>query len=250
MTQKILIIKAGTTYPQLSQTQGDFENWTQTALGVPFSDLIIANPDTSKKLPALKRISGVVITGSHDMVTSKTPKQAVLHTWVEQILKKDIPLLGICYGHQLIAKVLGGKVAQNPTGPEYGTRKITRTPAGKTDPLFALLKNSFDAQTAHTQMVTQPPKEAVLLAYNRACPYQALRFRPYVWGVQFHPEFNVRVMDAYIDEAQKTAAKNKAPRIRKTVRFSYDSAEILYRFAQICEQPNTPLLMFGEEDPF
>jgi len=246
MTQKMLILKAGSTYSAIQKVDGDFENWIQATMGISVKDIFVMDVEESKELPNLKQISGVVITGSHDPITKKSSKQRKLCEWIKNLIAADLPILGVGYGYQLIAKALGGKIGDmSTTGPEYGTRKLTRTAQGKKDPLFALLSNSFDAQVAHFQMLVKPPKDAVVLAYSKTVPYQAIRFRPYVWGVQFHPEFNLKIMESYIDITKKLLAEDKktSVRLRKTVRASYEAAEVLYRFAQLCQQPNSPLFL-------
>jgi GMP synthase (glutamine-hydrolysing) len=107
-------------------------------------------------------------------------------------------MLGICYGHQLLAYSLGGEVGSNLRGPEFGTVEVAvHEPAAK-DPLFAHLPRKFRAHASHAQCVLKLPAGATCLASSERDPHQAFVVGPRVWGVQFHPEFDVEAAAIYI----------------------------------------------------
>src|SRR3989344_465895 len=81
-----------------------------------------------------------------------------LQPLVTYMLSKDISLLGICFGHQLIAEISGGDVTHDHAQKKTGTYEVRLTEEGKTDRLFAGMPESFPVQYAHKDSVTSLPK--------------------------------------------------------------------------------------------
>ncbi len=103
----------------------------------------------------------------------RVPWSEVLAAWVAEAVPMGIPVLGVCYGHQLLAHALGGEVDYHPAGPEVGTVPVRLTPAARTDPLFARLPETFYAHATHAQSVLRLPAAAVHLAGNDYEPHHA-----------------------------------------------------------------------------
>jgi GMP synthase (glutamine-hydrolysing) len=136
------------------------------------------------ELPPDFAVDGVVMTGSRSSVYWDEPWIADLLDWVEAAAERDLPMLGICYGHQVLAESLGGRV-EPMDDVEIGYREIQRTRA---DPLFAGVADPFVAFETHSDRVTELPPGATLLAENDR-GVQAFRHGDR-WGVQFHPEYD------------------------------------------------------------
>ena len=223
----LVIFKVGSTYPDIAAELGDFEHWI--AAGLPASTLHVkvVDPRAGDALPATEAVAGVIVTGSHSMVTDREPWSEQVAEWLRAAVAAELPLLGMCYGHQLLAHALGGEVANHPQGIELGTVEVARTEAAHGDPLFDALPARFAAQSAHRQSVRRLPAGAVLLAGNDFEPHHAYRVGERAWGVQFHPEFSAAATAAYVRAV--TAPSYPAPPVGP----SDASATVLWRFAEV-----------------
>jgi GMP synthase (glutamine-hydrolysing) len=132
--------------------------------------------------------------------------------WLEDLLACDVPVLGICYGHQLLAQALGGKVGWSSTGGEIGTITVDLTAESRRDPLCASLPEQLIVQSSHSQSVLELPPDARLLAHNAREPVQGFVWESNAWGFQFHPEFNAEISRAYIeDDREKLEIQGRDP---------------------------------------
>lgn len=165
-------------------------------------DIVISAPYKGDKLPDGNSISGVIITGSHSMVTDHEKWSDDIIVWLREIASYGMPILGICYGHQLIAEAFGGKVGYSPKGLEIGEAKIMLTNEGKNDRLMSVMENEFLGYVTHSQTVLELPKGAKVLAYNDHEPHHGFVIKNHIWGVQFHPEFNGEIMFKYVKEKE------------------------------------------------
>jgi GMP synthase (glutamine-hydrolysing) len=190
----------GETLPYLYQRRGDFEDWIMAPLEKTHVDFSVVAP-YKENLPSHPGdFAGVIITGSHAMVTDREAWSEQTAAWIPRVLKSDVPLLGICYGHQLLAHAMGGLVGNLPTGVELGTVHITLTDEAEKDPLFKNLPKQIMAHASHTQSVLQLPPGAILLASSENEPHHAFALGSCAWGVQFHPEFDDGIMKTYVHE--------------------------------------------------
>ena len=76
-------------------------------------------------------LAAVVVTGAHDMVPEHALWSETASAWLRELVGRQVPTLGICYGHQLLAHALGGEVGYHPRGSEVGTVSVTLLPAGQ-----------------------------------------------------------------------------------------------------------------------
>ncbi len=235
---KLLIVQTGAVLPALQPRHGDFPAWFQRGLGLPREKISIARVDAEETLPVPERIDAVVITGSGAMVTERLAWSERTADWLRAAVQAGLPMLGVCYGHQLLAHALGGHVDYNPRGREIGTVDIECLPAATNDVLFGALPTQFRAHATHLQSVLSPPPAATVLARSVLDDCQAVRYAPRVWGVQFHPEFSVAHMHGYLQE--RTPAVNgeglDAQRIIGAVGASPHARLVLRRFARVARQ--------------
>lgn len=138
-------------------------------------------------------LGGAMGAGDDDEFSWLGPTKQLLR----EAVRSDLPTLAICLGLQLLAVAEGGSVAPAAAGPQVGLQPVDPTPAAADDPLFGPLGRApgGTAVAAHwnNDVVTADPPGAVVLAVSDAGP-QALRLGGRVWGVQFHPEVDARIL--------------------------------------------------------
>lgn len=196
--KRVLIIRTGRAPDFIRARHGDFPHWFRLGAGLRLHHLQVVDAAAGETLPTPREVAGAIITGSAAMVTERTDWSERTAGWIRDAMDVELPLFGVCYGHQLMAHALGGRVDYLPDGREIGTQTIELSTSAAHDPLATVLPTSFRAHTTHQQSVLEPPAGAIVLARSARDPHQLLRYGPHALSVQFHPEFNAEVMRAYI----------------------------------------------------
>lgn len=229
------VIKAGGTYPDVVGRLGDFEDWLMSGLHLPRQAVRVVDARRAGELPDPAECAGVVVTGAHAMVTDRLPWMERLADWIERLVMAQVPYLGICFGHQMLAQALGGRVDYHPGGREIGTVPIELAPAAAADPLFSGMPARFAAHAVHAQSVRDLPPGAIRLAGNDFEPTHAFRVGTRAWGIQFHPEFDVERMGVYVDHLTPAllAAGRDIGAIRAGLTHTPESTGLLARFVHL-----------------
>lgn len=236
---RVVILKTGTTYPDIRNTFGDFDAWFVQGLSDDL-DLSVADVVNDPLPGEPTDWDGVVVTGSPAMVSDREPWSEKTAQWINQAVTASIPLLGVCYGHQLLAHALGGEAGYHPEGRESGTHQVCLLDAASKDPLFSQLPSEFPAHLTHLQSALRLPANAVLLARSGFEPHQAFRVGPHAWGVQFHPEFTDKVMAAYLKVQRPELEKEglDAGQLLNSVRPAPDASRLLRLFSDYVNNRN------------
>jgi len=227
-TARLLIVQAGST-----DLHGDYPRWFERAFG--FAMPVVRAHAGERLGPAMDRLrpEGIIVTGSPLSVVERS-------TWMEQlgddllrIGARGTPVLGVCFGHQLLARAAGGNVVVNPRGREIGTVTVQLTAAGRRDPLFAWAHaDEIAVQATHLDAADPLPASATVLASNENTAAQAFRLSETVAGVQFHPELWAEALQDLIrSRKEKIAAEGRdAEEIAAQVR-EVDAGKVLEAFA-------------------
>jgi GMP synthase (glutamine-hydrolysing) len=194
----VLIIRTGRAPDPIRARHGDFPHWFRLGAGLHPQQLRIVDVAIGEALPPPREAAGAIITGSAAMVTTRESWSERTAGWIRDAMDAELPLFGVCYGHQLMAHALGGRVDYLPGGREIGTQPIELSALAARDPMAGTLPIRFRAHTTHEQSVIEPPQGATVLARSARDPHQLLRYAPHALSTQFHPEFNAEVMRAYI----------------------------------------------------
>lgn len=172
------------------------------------------------QLPDHTEFDGVVVTGSRSSVYWDKAWIPPLIEYVAAAADDDVPILGVCYGHQVLAEALGGRVS-GMDGFEIGYNTVRH----HGDELFDDVNEEFTAFTTHGDTVVDLPPGATLLAEN---DYGVHAFRKgRCWGVQFHPEYDV--------ETAREVAEGKRDRIGDARVDAVLSEITPDRYADACE---------------
>ena len=138
----------------------------------------------SGDLPETFAFDACVVTGSSASVYWDEPWIGALKEWVGEAVEAGLPFLGVCYGHQLLADVLGGRV-EGMGEYEIGYRTVEQDGANR---LLTGVDERFTVFTTHSDRVAEAPPGATVFARNEYGIHGFQRDR--VFGVQFHPEYD------------------------------------------------------------
>lgn len=237
---KVAILKTGSTYPAIKEQFGDFDEWFLRGLA-PELDITVFNAEAGELPENATDWDGIVVTGSPAMVSNREPWSENAAKWLAKAVNQSVPVLGVCYGHQLLAHALGGEVGYHPEGRESGTHQVTLLNSAKDDPLFRHMPSSIKAQLTHKQSVLRLPPNATLLARNEFEPHQAFRVGACAWGVQFHPEFSDAIMRAYLGvQAPELESEGfDSQTMINSVSSAPDASELLKRFSALITDNKT-----------
>ena len=127
---------------------------------------------------------GVVLSGSPDMMSEKGT-QKKFRAEIEALRDSQVPILGVCFGHQMMACAFGSRVIKD----EENVLRFVKTTVLKDDPLFSGLPSEMMLLESRHEIVESLPEGFSLLARSETSPIAAMKHqrRP-LYGVQFHPE--------------------------------------------------------------
>lgn len=209
---KLVILRAGDAAPPVAEKRGQFPSWIQREVGSTWDGEWVEHDvrNVDAPLPSLNEAAGFIMTGSSSSVTERAPWMLRTESFLRELIGSNVPLFGICFGHQMIGEALGGKVAKNPRGREIGTVDVRRNSSD--DSVMRGLPPLFGANTTHLDSVVTLPKGAVVLAETDLEPNAIYAIGETTKCVQFHPEFDGDVMRGYVDaRAQLVSAEGLDP---------------------------------------
>ena len=192
----VLIIDCGPSLSDVSKHYGVAPEWIMESLKNKGCNFTWVKPYVGDKIQS-NNADAWIITGSPCSVYNCEAWMVNLEEEMKNIQSSQIPVLGICFGHQLIAKCFGGTVELNPQGWELGAYPVQFTAAGKKSQLFSGMEENAIVYESHQDSVTVLPENAIELARNNK-GNQAFMIHDNFYGVQFHPEFSWEVIKMYV----------------------------------------------------
>ncbi len=178
------------------------------------------------RFPQISTFKLIIILGGPDSANDNTNKILKEQQFISEAFKRNTPIFGICLGMQLLVKVMGGTVYENPI-QELGFKHnnkwhtVELTELGKQDPLFKNVHDTFIVFQLHGETVDLI-KEIALLGIGQTCKNQIVKVGQYNYGVQFHFEVTEELLNDWII---------KAPELKNS-----DSNQIFKDYMQIQEE--------------
>lgn len=157
-------------------------------------------------LGAPQDADGWIVTGSRHGAYEDHAWIPPLEAFIRETIEDGVPLVGVCFGHQIIAQAMGGRVVKSDRGWGIGVQDYE---ARATPGWMAGFADGFAARAVHQDQVVEVPEGATVLAGNAFCPVAALAYgdpeAPRAISVQPHPEFDAGFVRGIIDTRRGTA---------------------------------------------
>jgi GMP synthase (glutamine-hydrolysing) len=200
---RLTVLRAGDVAAPVAARRGQFFGWIRREVAPVWDGEWIEHDlrDEASSRPDPESAAGFIITGSSSSVTERASWMLRAEALIRRLVERRVPLFGICFGHQMIAEALGGKVAKNPRGREIGTVsvRIRRQMQECADPILTGLPLPFAANATHVDTVSVLPPGATVLAETDLDAHAIYVVGETTKCVQFHPEFDGDAMRGYID---------------------------------------------------
>jgi GMP synthase-like glutamine amidotransferase len=185
---RIGILKADSVLPDLAVRHGEYPDMFRSVLlaADPEADVRSFDVENGALPTRADACDGYVITGSRRSVYETIPWIEALTEWVRAAARDRTPLVGVCFGHQLVAQALGGRTAKADRGWTIGVQSYDLERPLPWDPE----RTSLRLIHSHQDQVQELPKGAERIGGNAACPAALYGIGDHVLCVQGHPEFS------------------------------------------------------------
>ena len=179
-----------------------------------------------------------LITGSRHGVYDPLPWIEPLKEFLRTAYAKDVPIVGICFGHQILAEALGGTAEKSHKGWALGVQKylVHRKPSWMTG-----VGGEFSLNALHQDQVTRLPDDAEVVAGSAFCPYAVLVYRGSAISIQPHPEFQTGYLRDLIRVRRgKAIPEQDADAALKGLGSPIDAAQVAQWIVQFLEERLAP----------
>ena len=199
--KNIIILNCGPGLREVRNEFGTAIDWIQR--GVDGSRFNFTSMDVfDGEMPNYNDGDAWIITGASESVYDDLDWIVELEQAIKRGIEVEKPILGICFGHQILAQAMGGKVERNSKGWELGSYPMVKI---VNHHLFRNININDFFYNSHQDTVIDLPNGFIPLAHNEM-GLQAFNYGKRVYGVQFHPEFTHNIMKKYVEVRQNMGA--------------------------------------------
>lgn len=185
---KIGILQTGSARQPLLEKQGDYDDQMRWLLGEDFT-YVTYNIEAGKFPASVGDADGWIITGSKHGVYEDHSWLQPLEAFIRQVYESGAPLVGICFGHQIVAKAMGGTVEKSAEGWVVGLKTYEVHDGSR-----------FTAYAWHQDQVIVPPPGAQVFAHSDNCRFAGLSYSGNALTLQSHPEFTGRYFVGLLED--------------------------------------------------
>ena len=205
---KLIVLRAGDAAAPVAARRGEYFSWIRREVDGLWDGEWIEHDvrNLEARLPRAVDAAGFIITGSSHSVTERSAWMLRTEDLIREVIAANVPLFGICFGHQMIAEALGGKVGKNPRGREIGTVPARRLAGVAHDVILEGVPDTFDVNTTHMDTVVTLPPGARVLAETALEPHAVYALGDTTRCVQFHPEIDGDAMRGWLDARAEIVA--------------------------------------------
>lgn len=186
---QLLVIETGQIPEELTQDFGDYYDQFRELLADDDVEMSVCRIVSGETLPAPDAYDAYLITGSKHGVYEDIPWIPALESFIREGIALNKKFVGICFGHQILAQAMGGKVIKSPKGWGLGPHRYEILDNTLLDGENA----SFSINAVHQDQVVEQPANTKVLARSEFCEYAALAYgdgtAPTALSFQAHPEF-------------------------------------------------------------
>jgi GMP synthase-like glutamine amidotransferase len=214
MTARVGLLMCGHVDPKSQHIAGDYPELFGALLSPLGIELVRYDLDEGRFPDSLAECDGWLCSPSRLSAYDEVPWLADAEELHREIVAKEAKYVGICFGHQLLAQALGGRVARNADGWGVG---VQRYDVVVPQPWMEPPLSSFAVLASHQDQVIDVPSDAVVIAAAPYCPVAALAVGERAWTIQGHPEFVPPLADHLLAGRVELIGAERVAQARATI---------------------------------
>ncbi len=207
-------------YPE--QTYGDLYSKFLAGRGLTFTTWSVVDMEFPN---SVHDAEGWLISGSKHGAYEDLPFIKKLEDFIREAYAAEVPLVGICFGHQIIAQALGGTVEKVDRGWSLGRQE------------YELEGQTVALNAWHQDQIVTPPAEATTIGANDFCPFAALAYKGRAWSVQGHPEFGDDEVELLLKVRRAALDPDKAEHVARNIGKPLSNDDLAARITAFFKEP-------------